>query len=255
MTPDFAVDDGRRTPVAGSIQCTVNGVEGDVSIHGIEAHIGATTIHAAGAVEGSPKATNLDIDVKGGRAEDVMRPFIREEVPIRGPVWLRSHAYLEPNGRGGFLHRLHVTGVFDVPSERITDQKTEKGLTDFSHRAQGGKDSEDDSPSAAADTLSSMKGPARINDAVASSQRLTFRIPGAQADLSGTFDFHSKVVHLVGTLRMDTDISHTATGFKSFLLKPLAPFFKKKNAGALVPIAVTGSPGHYEVTQNISHNK
>jgi hypothetical protein len=54
---------------------------------------------------------------------------------------------------------------------------------------------------------------------------------------------------------MDTDISHTATGFKSFLLKPLAPFFRKKNAGAVVPIAVTGTPGHYHVTQDITHNK
>ena len=84
---------------------------------------------------------------------------------------------------------------------------------------------------------------------------MTFKIPGAQADLNGTFNFHTKVVHLVGNLRMDTDISHTATGFKSFLLKPLAPFFKKKNAGALVPIAVTGGPGHYQVTQDLSHNK
>jgi hypothetical protein len=41
---------------------------------------------------------------------------------------------------------------------------------------------------------------------------------------------------------MDTDISHAATGFKSFLLKPLAPFFKKKNAGAVISIAVTGMP-------------
>jgi hypothetical protein len=54
---------------------------------------------------------------------------------------------------------------------------------------------------------------------------------------------------------MDTDISHTATGFKSFLLKPLAPFFRKKHAGAVVPIAVTGTPGHYGVSQNITHNK
>ncbi len=54
---------------------------------------------------------------------------------------------------------------------------------------------------------------------------------------------------------MDTDISHATTGFKSFLLKPLAPFFKKRNAGAVVPIAITGTPGHYQVTQDITHNK
>ena len=99
--------------------------------------------------------------------------------------------------------------------------------------------------------LIGRKGRCRFEDGIASSQHVTFQIPGAQADLSGTFNFHNKVVHLVGNLRMDTDISHTTTGFKSFLLKPLAPFFKKKNAGALVPIAVTGEPGHYQVTQDI----
>jgi hypothetical protein len=54
---------------------------------------------------------------------------------------------------------------------------------------------------------------------------------------------------------MDTDISHTATGFKSWLLKPIAPFFKKKHVGAMIPVAVTGTPGSYKVTQDIAHNK
>jgi hypothetical protein len=54
---------------------------------------------------------------------------------------------------------------------------------------------------------------------------------------------------------MDTDISHTSTGLKSWLLKPLAPFFKKKDRGAVVPIAVTGGPGHYRVTQDLMHTK
>ena len=258
ITPNFSVDGGRPTPVAASIECTVNGTNGEVAMREIEARIGATAIHAAGTVQGSPKATILDFDVKGGRAEDIMRPLIRDEVPISGPLRLRGHAYLEPEGHGGFLHRLHVTGVFAVPSERVTNKTTEKSLTDFSHRAQDDKDKKESGgqyPGAATDTLSSLEGPARIEDAIASSRRLTFRIPGAQADLSGTFNFHTKAVHLVGDLRMDSDISHAATGFKSFLLKPLAPFFKKKNAGALVPIAVTGSPGHYQVTQNLGHKK
>lgn len=258
VTPDFSVDGGRPTRVAGSVQCTVNGTNGDVAFHEIAARTGATTVHAIGTVQGSPKSTNMDIDVKGGRAEDVMRPFISDEVPITGSVWLRSHAYLEPRGHGGFLHRLHITGLFDVPAERVTDKQTEKSLTDFSHRAQGKKDSaqnDEESARTNADALSSLKGPAQIEDGVAASKHVAFQIDGARADLSGTFNFHNKVVHLTGNLRMDTDISHTATGFKSFLLKPLAPFFKKKNAGALVPIAVTGGPGHYQVTQNLGHSK
>lgn len=259
VTPNFSVDGGRPVNVTGSVHCTVNGTNGDVALHDVETHTGATTIHAMGTVEGSPKSTNLDIEVKDGRAEDVMRPFMSGEVPITGRVWLRSHAYLEPQGNGGFLHRLHITGTFDVPAERVTDKQTEKSLTDFSHRAQGRKEPEqnemDRSGRANADALSSLKGPAQIEDGIASSKHVAFQIPGARADLSGTFNFHSKVVHLTGNLKMDTDISHTATGFKSFLLKPLAPFFKKKNAGALVPIAVTGSPGHYQVTQDIGHRK
>ena len=259
ITPNFSVDGGKSTPVDGTVQCTVNGTNGDVAFHEIEAQTGATTVHAIGTVQGSPKSTNMDIDLKGGRAEDVMRPFISSEVPISGSVWLRSHAYLEPRGHGGFLHRLHITGVFDVPAERVTDKQTEKSLTDFSHRAQGKKDSgrNDDEKSARAnaDALSSLKGPAQIRDGIATTNHVTFQIAGAQADLSGTFNFHNKVVHLTGNLRMDTDISHTATGFKSFLLKPLAPFFRKKNAGAFVPIAVIGGPGHYQVTQNLGHTK
>ncbi len=256
LTPNFSVNGGMPTRVEGSVQCTVNGTNGEVAFQQIEAHTGSTSILAIGSVRGAPKSTNLEIEVKGGRAQDVMRPFLRGEVPITGPVWLRSHVYLEPMGHGGFLHRLHVSGFFNVPSERVTDQKTEKSLSDFSHRAQDERDKNDSGDlSPATDALSSLHGPARIEDGIASSTHVAFRIPGAQADLGGTFNFHSKVVHLVGTLRMDTDISHTATGFKSFLLKPLAPFFRKKNAGALVPIAVTGGPGKYGVTQNLSHKK
>jgi hypothetical protein len=42
---------------------------------------------------------------------------------------------------------------------------------------------------------------------------------------------------------------------KSMLLKPLIPFFKKHNAGAKIPIAITGSPNQYKVTEDILHNK
>jgi hypothetical protein len=54
---------------------------------------------------------------------------------------------------------------------------------------------------------------------------------------------------------MDADISHATTGVKSMLLKPLIPFFKKKKAGAEIPIAVTGGPGSYKVGQDILPKK
>jgi len=54
---------------------------------------------------------------------------------------------------------------------------------------------------------------------------------------------------------MQADISHAATGFKSLLLKPLIPFFKKKNVGASIPIAITGRPGSYKVGADLSGKK
>lgn len=258
-TPDFAVDDGRPTPVAGSIRCTINGLNGDTSFRSIDLRVGRTHVEALGATSGTPeKSTNLDVVVKSGRAEDVLRPFVRRDVPIIGPVSLRVHAYLAPAGVGGFFHRLKVDGTFDVPSERATDSKTEKSLTDFSHRAQSGKNSATQpSPptDGDGDALSSIAGPASIRDEIVTTKGLQFKVSGAEANLHGTFAIHTLTVHLTGDLKMDSDVSHTATGFKAFLLKPIAPFFKKKNAAALVPIAVTGTPGKYKVEADLNHKK
>jgi len=147
-----------------------------------------------------------------------------------------------------------------VPAEKITDRDTEKSLSAFSQRAQGkqkntGLEQDPNEPPPGTDVLSSLEGPTKIENGIASTPHLRFRVPGAEATLAGTYRFHDDAVHLTGNLKMDTDISHTATGFKSFLLKPLAPFFKKKNAGAVIPIAVTGLPGHYKVSQNLAHDK
>ena len=80
-------------------------------------------------------------------------------------------------------------------------------------------------------------------------------MPGAGVELSGTFNLLDLTVNLTGDLRMQTDISHTAAGFKSVLMKPLIPFFKKNKAGAVIPIAVTGRPGSYKVSADILHRK
>ncbi len=259
-TPNFSVDDGNPTPVKGHVHCTVNALNGDTIFHSMEVRIGRTMVFARGATVGSQgKSTNLDISVKGGRAEDVMRPFLHHDVPIIGPVSLHAHAYLAPSSAGGFFHRLQVDGAFDVPAERVTNRETEKSLSDFSLRAQG-KDvpeAQKDKQQAATeeDALSSISGPASIREEIVTTRGLSFKVPGAEADLQGTFAIHTCAVHLNGDLKMQSDISHTATGFKSLLLKPLAPFFRKKNAGAVVPIAVTGTPGSYKVAADFGHKK
>ena len=258
--PDFAVSDGKPTEVAGMVQCTVNALDGNVVFHSIELKTGATRVDATGSVVGPPKTTDLDILVTDGRAQDLLGPFLHGDVPVTGPVRLHAHAYLAPSGDTvGFFERLHVIGAFEVPAERLTDQTEETSLAAFSERAQG-KHADDSpkrngKPAANADAISSLQGPATIRDAVVTTHNLKFQVAGARATLDGTFNLHTCAAHLVGKVAMQSNISHATTGFKSFLLKPLAPFFKKKKAGAVIPIAVTGTPGHYRVTQDLTHTK
>jgi hypothetical protein len=261
-TPDFAVGNGEPTPFATSVHCGINGLNGDVILHGIDAKTGASTIHVEGGIVGSPKVINVEMSVAGGRMQDLLRPLIHDKVPLAGAVWLHSHAQLDPAGNGSkFLQRLRVDGTFDAPAERLTNQATEQKLSAFSQRAQGVKPSKLDPSSAGqasnayADVVSSFKGQAKIRDGVLSTQRIIVQMPGVEVDLGGSFNLRNSTVDLTGNIRMQSDISHTATGFKSALMKPLIPFFKKKNAGAVIPIAVTGGPGGYKVTQNLLHRK
>ena len=257
-TPDFTVGQGMPTSVYGEVQCTVNGLSGEVVLKRVAAKSGETLVVASGAIVGSPKITNIDVSVVKGRTQDVLRPFVQAKVPITGPAWLRAHAYVGPAGNGaGFLQRLQVHGAFNVPAEWATDKATEKSLSDFSQRAQKKKTEHDDDAAqdGTTDALSSLKGPAEIRNGIASSPHLTFLIPGAQATLNGTFNFHDESAHLTGNLAMQSEISHAVTGFKSLLLKPLDPFMKKRKAGAVVPIAITGGPGHYKISQDFSHMK
>ena len=255
-TSDFAVNEGTPVPLNGTVRLTVNGLNRDVALNNVEVRTGKTAVDALGNVKGSPNITDVDLRVDKGRAEDLLRPFLKKKVPITGIVWLKAHAHIAPADHGeGFLQRLSVDGSFVVPSERVTDRNLGQKLASFSKRAQGDKAKDDSATSESADAVSSLEGPVKIRDGVVSTPRLKFEIPGAVAKLKGTFNFHDDSAHLDGNLMMESDISHTETGFKSALMKPLAPFFKKKKAGAVIPIAVTGKPGHYSVSSNLLHEK
>ena len=261
-TNDLAVSDGRPTPANGSVQCMVNALDGNVVLHHVEVKTGATTVDAAGTVAGAPnapKTTELDLTVTKGRAQDLLRPFLKNRPPITGAVALKAHAHLAPRvGDAKFLKRLSVDGSLFLPGERLTNPETEQTLTGFSQRAQAKPektDAEDAEADAPADVLTSIEGQVKIRDGVVSSEQLTFGIPGALAKLNGSYDLRNGTVHLVGNLKMESDISHVTTGFKSLLLKPLAPFFKKKHAGAVVPIAVTGGPDKFTVSQDLLRDK
>jgi hypothetical protein len=196
--------------------------------------------------------TDLDVSVADGRVQDLLQPFLQSSPPVVGPVRLHSHAHIAATADGeDFLDQLTMTGVFEIPSERLTSAPNQKSLTAFSQRAQGVPAAAAASAAEEHDAISSLAGAVAITKGVAHASRLNFQVTGASIEANGTFNLRNQTVDMHGELRMQTDISHVTTGFKSALLKPLAPFFRRKSAGAVVPIRMTGSPGSYKVGQNI----
>ena len=255
VTPQFSVGKGLPAKVDGTADGTVNGLNGDVVLQKVELRTGRTVVEATGSIAGSPKVAEIDLNVVNGRAEDLLGPFLKKRPPIVGAVWVKSHAHVDPAvGGAKFLHRLHMTGTFRVPAERLTNEHSESALSAFSQRAQGGRETTDEAASdPRADVLSSVDGSVTMQDGVLLTRRLRFELPGASADLTGTYDLHDGAAHLLGKLTMAADLSHAVTGWKSVLLRPLAPFFKKQAVGTVVPIAVTGVPGSYKVGQDVFH--
>jgi len=248
--PDFAVGNAQPTSISATSSGAVNALNGDVLLHAVDVHIARSTLHVQGSIAGAPKQTVLDLSVNNGRVQDILHPFLNNPSPIAGPVQLHAHTVLARGSKGAtFLQRLKMDGSFEVPTERLTNPTTAQKLTAFSERAQGLPSPPPDSPDT--DVLSSLSGSVHIQDGIAHAARLDFELPGASVQVSGTYDLRSQTANLQGDVRMQADISHVTTGFKSALLKPLAPMFKKKHAGAVVPIAITGKSGNFKIGQNI----
>jgi hypothetical protein len=70
---------------------------------------------------------------------------------------------------------------------------------------------------------------------------LTFAVPGAIVHLDGSYGLRNEELGFAGTLRTQAKVSQMTTGVKSFFLKLADPLFKKKAAGAVVPIKISGT--------------
>jgi hypothetical protein len=115
-------------------------------------------------------------------------------------------------------------------------------VSSLSVRASGEKKKDlDENPP---DIACELKGTVSVREGIANFSVLTFTVPGAVAQLEGTFNLITKDIDLRGTLVTEASLSHDAGGIKSVLLRPFDPLFKKKRAGAVVPIKIGGTYSH-----------
>ena len=236
---------GHKVRLISDFQANVDGSNGNVRLDGVKSGLLRTEIDSAGTVASSmpaaDKLVSLNMTVTGGRIQDLMRLVSSGQPGLNGIVNLRFQVAL-PAGDQPFLQRLRINGDMGVGDARFTSPATQQGLERISANA---------TPEVVdpADVVSNLKGHVSTANGVATLTGLTFNVPGASANMHGTYQLITHQLDLHGSVQLAEKISQTTTGVKSFLLKALDPIFRKKRQPVIsvVPIKITGQAGDISI--------
>ena len=142
---------------------------------------------------------------------------------------------------------MELQGDFGIDAGSFTKSDTQQGVNSLSQGALGEKnqktENDDSDPQ---NVLSDLKGHVLLKNGIATFSNLSFGVPGALAQMRGTYDLISEKIDLHGTLKTEAEVSKTTHGIKSLMLKVLDPFFKNKPDGYLAPVKITGTYDHPE---------
>jgi len=240
-TPKFEVTRSHhRVALKAKFVASVDGMNGDTTLHSVEGSFLKTPVHIEGFVTGKSgqpgKTTSLNASVRNGRIGDVLWLFVHEpKAPMEGPTNFRAHI-VWPSGHQPFLKRVVLQGEFEIEHAQWTKPERQMSVNMLSKRASG-KKKDPNTPNVTAD----LKGKVLLSNEIAKFQDTSFKVPGAEAILHGTYNLEDTKIDFHGDLKTEASLSDDSSGVKAVLLKPLDPLFKKKHAGAVVPVEMTGN--------------
>jgi len=239
-TPDFALTiAGNRVSLKTEFHAIVDGTNGTTKLDPVIAHFGRTTVTARGIVDTTPgqpgKIISLDSRVQHGRLEDMLRLAVKGPPPMTGAIAYHAKFVL-PLMNEDVSKALRLDGAFDVEAAQFTKPDAQQKVDKLSNRGRGQTDD------AADDVVASnFRGKFALRDGVMHFTDLAFTVPGVAVQLSGDYTLDDGRMDLHGMARLQAKLSQTTTGFKSFLLKAVDPFFSKKGKGAVLPIHISGT--------------
>jgi AsmA-like protein len=249
-TPRFTVSaSSHQVQLRTQFHALVNGENGDTFLQKVVATFWKTTVWSEGSVAGRPgesgKTGAVELAAKDGRIQDILLLFARSErAPMSGTVNFHAKVFIPP-GRRPFLEKVELRGDFGIDAGSFTKSDTQEGVNHLSRGTLSEQDhhkteTEDDPET----VLSDLKGHVLLRDGTARFSNLSFSVPGALAQLQGTYNLITEKIDLRGTLKTDSEPSNTTHGMKALILKVLDPFFKEKHAGYMMPVKITGTYEH-----------
>lgn len=242
-TPDFEVtQSGHKVQLNTQFWATVNGLNGDTILRGVQAHFESTDLTCEGSVAGEAGQAGKVLTLRAagkGRIQDLLRLLGETDPPPMSGAIQFTARVIWPPGPGRFITKVNVLGDFGIDGVRFSGAQTQANADELSARARGEKQHHDAEP-----VISALRGQVLLQGGAARFSNLIFTTPGALAKLDGAYSLVSERVNLRGTLRTEATLSQSTKGVKSVLLKPLDPLFKRKHAGAVVGVTVRGTYDH-----------
>jgi hypothetical protein len=257
-TPDFRIaTSGHPVPLHTIFHAIVDGTDGDTYLDPVR----ATVLHSSFTAKGKivrmsdPPGHDIELDVLLGHSivEDLLTLGVKTDPPIMtGAVAMHTKLSLRP-GDADVANRLNLAGSFHIPKGHFTNEKIQTRIDSLSLRSQG-KPNRTQEPSDAS-VPSDLKGTFVLRQGVLSFSFLHFQIPGTHADVTGQYSLDGNTFDFHGTLRLDARLSQMTTGWKSILLKPVDPFFRKNGAGTEIPFKITGTRDEPRFGLDFHHNE
>jgi hypothetical protein len=240
---DFQLDlAGQAMPLRTAFKATVDGTRGDTFLDDVDATLGQSRIRAHGSVASTPGAkgrtVTLTVTMKDARFEDLLRLAVKaQEPPMRGRLDIDTGFELPP-GSEDVPQRLRLKGRFAIRNGHFASDTAQNKIDELSRRGRGEPGNMEVS-----DVISAFGGGFTLQDGVLRLPGLRFSVKGARVDLDGRYTLRGQALDFTGALRLDAPVSRTVTGFKSILLKPIDPLFRRNGAGTLLPIKISGTVG------------
>ncbi len=243
-TPDFQLDrGGDAVHLTTQFHAIVDGTNGNTYLRPVKAHFLNSDIVTSGAVAGHPgqkgKTISLDVDITHALVQDVLALAAKSDPPLlTGAMQLQAKLELPP-GNQPVLQKMKLGGRFQVTDARFTDAKMKHAIVELSRRGQGKPHDE-----SIKNVAATFAGNFNLQSSTLHLASLHFVVPGAAAQVKGSYGVSSGDIDFVGDVRLDARASQTMTGAKRWLLVPFDPLFHKHGAGTYLPVTVGGTRQH-----------
>jgi len=248
QTPDFTLDvSDHSEPLQTRFHAIVDGTSGDTTLAPVWATLQHSQFTAAGTVvniRGQGHDIALDISMPKGRIEDLLQLGMKTEPPVmRGIVTMKARLHIPP-GKVRVAQKLGLAGNLSIQNVEFNNAHVQDRVDGLSLRAQGKpKDVKGAETDNRPEVSSQMDVTFSLSNALMTMNSLKYQIPGAKVTMDGVYSMDGNLFEFKGHVRTDAMASQMVTGWKSALLTPFDPLFRRGGAGLELPISVSGTKG------------